>query len=257
VNDALGGARSVLVLGGASELGVASVRALPLRSGAVVVLAGRSAGALAAAGEALAGLAGVRVETVGWDAAGGAAAADAVVAEAVAAAGGDLDVVIAAAGVLGDQDAAEGSTAAAVEVLTVNFVGVGAACLAVARRLREQGHGTLVVLSSVAAVRPRRANFVYAASKAGLDALGAGLADALHGSGARVVVVRPGFVVGRMTAGMAPAPFATTPEAVGTAVADAVRTGKPLVHVPRVLGGVLGVLQHAPRLLWRRLGARA
>lgn len=254
MNDALGAARTVLVLGGTSELGLACVQALTLRPGATVVLAGRSEVALAAAGESVAG---ARVVTLAWDARGGADAADAVVAAAVAAVGGDLDIVLAAAGVLGDQAAAEASTAAAVDLLTVNMVGLGAACLAAARRLREQGHGTLVVLSSVAGVRPRRANFVYGASKAGLDALGAGLADALHGSGARVVVVRPGFVVGRMTAGLAPAPFSTTPAAVGAAVADAVRTGKPVVHVPRLLGPLLGVLQHAPRAVWRKLGEKA
>ena len=36
--------------------------------------------------------------------------------------------------------------------------------------LRAQGHGRIVVLSSVAGVRVRRANYVYGASKAGLDA---------------------------------------------------------------------------------------
>jgi decaprenylphospho-beta-D-erythro-pentofuranosid-2-ulose 2-reductase len=70
------------------------------------------------------------------------------------------------------------------------------------------------VLSSIAAVRPRQANFVYGAAKSGLDAFGRGLADSLHGSGVQVLSVRPGFVIGRMTAGLAPAPLATTPAAV-------------------------------------------
>ena len=69
--------------------------------------------------------------------------------------------------------------------------------------MRAQGHGTIVVLSSVAAIRPRKANFVYGAAKAGLDAFGRGLADSLHGTGVDVLLVRPGFVIGRMTAGMA------------------------------------------------------
>ena len=38
-----------------------------------------------------------------------------------------------------------------------------AASIAVANRLRQQGHGTLVVLSSVAGERVRKANFVYGA----------------------------------------------------------------------------------------------
>jgi decaprenylphospho-beta-D-erythro-pentofuranosid-2-ulose 2-reductase len=141
-------------------------------------------------------------------------------------------------------------------VLEVNVIGVGAACLAIAQRLKAQGHGTLVVLSSVAGVRARRDNFVYGASKAGLDAIGAGLADALHGSGARVSVVRPGFVHTRMTTGMQPAPFSTTADVVGKAVADVVRTGKPEVYVPGVLRYLFAGLRHAPRPVWRKLAQR-
>ena len=252
--DALGGVQSVLVLGGSSELALATLAALPLRPGAVVVLAGRDPAALAVGGAALTPR--TRVETLSWDAAAAPGAAVAVVAAAVELVGGDLDVVLAAAGVLGDQAAAESDPVVAAAVLTVNLVGVGAACLAAAARLRLQGHGALVVFSSVAGLRARRENFVYGASKAGLDALGSGLADALHGSGARVVLVRPGFVRGRMTQGLPEAPFATTPQAVGEAVAAALRSRRGVVHVPAVLGPLFAGLRLAPRALWRRLGAR-
>jgi len=262
VIDALGGVQSVLVLGGASELALATVAALPLRPGAVVVLAGRDAAALAVAGAGLAAgslaagslAAAARVETLGWDAAA-PDTATAMVTAAVELVGGDLDVVLAAAGVLGDQALAERDPAVAAEVLTVNLVGVGAACLAAAARLRVQGHGALVVYSSVAGLRARRENFVYGASKAGLDALGSGLVDALHGSGARVVLLRPGFVRGRMTEGMPAAPFATTPAVVGAAVAAALRSRREVVHVPAVLGPLFAVLRLTPRALWRRLSA--
>ena len=96
-------------------------------------------------------------------------------------------------------------------LLQTNLTGHITTLLAAAARLRAQGSGVIVILSSVAAVRPRRANFVYGAAKAGLDAFGRGLADALHGSGVRVLLVRPGFVTGRMTAGLPPAPLAATP----------------------------------------------
>ncbi len=76
--------------------------------------------------------------------------------------------------------------------------------LAAANRLREQGHGTLVVLSSVAGERVRAENLVYGATKAGLDGFAQGLGDALQGTGARVMVVRPGFVHTRMTEGREP-----------------------------------------------------
>ena len=86
--------------------------------------------------------------------------------------------------------------------------------------MRQRGSGTIVVLSSVAAVRPRKFNSVYGATKAGADAFARGYADSLHGTGVRVLLVRPGFVIGKMTEGMTPAPLATTPGAVGVAVAQ-------------------------------------
>jgi len=133
------------------------------------------------------------------------------------------------------------------------FTGHVTTVLAAAGRMPVQGHGIIVILSSVAAVRPRKANFVYGATKAGLDDFGRGLADALHGSGVRVVLVRPGFVTRRMTAGMPAAPLATTPGAVGTAVAKAVANGDSTIWVPPALGVLATALRLIPRPLWRQL----
>jgi len=110
-----------------------------------------------------------------------------------------------------------------------------------------------VILSSVAAVRPRKANFVYGAAKAGLDAFGRGLADSLHGTGVRVLLVRPGFVTGRMTAGLAPAPLASTPQDVGAAVAASLTKRASLIWVPASLRPVAVVMHLIPRRYWRRL----
>lgn len=247
MRDAFGAVQTLLLLGGASELGLAVVRALPRQPGSRVVLAGR------AAPQPLPEVAGSSVTWLDWDAAGDPSRGAAVVDAAATAVGGDLDVVVAAAGILGDQARALADPAHAAQILTVNLTGLAAALLPAAARLRAQGHGTLVVLSSVAGLRPRRANFVYGASKAGLDALATGLGDELAGSGARVVVVRPGFVHGRMTAGMPPAPLATTPEAVGAAVARAVATGRDTVHVPAALGPVFALLRLLPRRVFRAL----
>ena len=139
---------------------------------------------------------------------------------------GHVDLVISAAGVLVPQDDVERDVRRAAAMIETNFTGHVSTLLAVAGRMRAQGRGTIVVLSSVAAVRPRKANPVYGAAKAGLDAFARGLADRLHGTGVRVLLVRPGFVTGRMTEGMPPAPLATTPQAVGRATAAALRRGR-------------------------------
>jgi NAD(P)-dependent dehydrogenase (short-subunit alcohol dehydrogenase family) len=119
--------------------------------------------------------------------------------------------------------------------------------------LRAQGSGTLLVFSSVAGARVRRANYVYGSAKAGLDGFASGLADALHGSGARLLLVRPGFVIGRMTEGMAPAPFSSTPDAVADATVAALRAGRAEVWVPRALRPIFALARHAPCALWRRM----
>jgi decaprenylphospho-beta-D-erythro-pentofuranosid-2-ulose 2-reductase len=124
--------------------------------------------------------------------------------------------------------------------------------LVVARRLKEQGHGTLVVLSSVAGERARRSNFIYGSSKAGIDAFAQGLGHALAGTGASVLIVRPGFVPTKMTAGMKPAPLATTPEAVAAATASALAQGKEIVWVPAGLRWLSSVFRHLPTGVVRR-----
>jgi decaprenylphospho-beta-D-erythro-pentofuranosid-2-ulose 2-reductase len=145
---------------------------------------------------------------------------------------------------------------AAVDAARANYVGAVSASLVVAKRFREQGHGTLLVLSSVAGMRARADNFVYGSTKAGLDAFAQGLGDALIGSGARVVVVRPGFVHTKMTEGMAAAPFSTTPEAVADAVMSGLAKGREVIWAPAIVGPVFAVLRQLPRPLWRRVSAR-
>ena len=252
MRNALGSVDSVLLLGGRSEIGLAVVERLVRAGTRRVVLAVRGgAGGRPGAGEVRLKEFGAEVQVIDFDARRPETHGR-VIEEAVAFAG-DLDVVISAFGVLRDQAGYDADPVAAAESVAVNFGGHVSVDLFAARRLCEQGHGTLVVLSSVAGVRVRRFNFVYGATKAGLDGFAQGLGDALHGSGARVLVVRPGFVTGRMTAGMPPAPMATTPGAVADAVVRGLRDGDRVVWVPGRLRPAFAVMRMLPRAVWRRL----
>jgi decaprenylphospho-beta-D-erythro-pentofuranosid-2-ulose 2-reductase len=141
----------------------------------------------------------------------------------------------------------------AAQMIEVNFTSHVTTLLAAAAKMRVQRYGTIVVLSSIAAIRPRKANYVYGAAKAGLDAFARGLTDALAGTGVRVLLVRPGFVTGRMTAGLSPAPFSSTPQQVGTAVAHALTGQDSVVWIPRSLAVAAMVLRVVPRPLWRKM----
>jgi decaprenylphospho-beta-D-erythro-pentofuranosid-2-ulose 2-reductase len=239
----------ILLLGGTSEIGLAILAALRAPADTEVVLAGRDEQRLEAAGKELP----YPVTTLAFDAL--ATQSHAAVIEA-AFATGPVDLVIAAAGILVPQADVDRDPILAARMIDTNFTGHVTALLSAAAKMRAQGRGTIVVLSSVAAIRPRRANFVYGAAKAGLDAFARGLADALAGSGVRVLLVRPGFVTGRMTAGMSPAPLSSTAAEVGSAVAAALQAGAgrtaPL-WVPRSLGPAAVVLRLVPRRLWRQM----
>ena len=249
--DAIGRPQSVLVLGGSSEIAQAIVAKLVPTRCRTVILAGRDGPKLLAAAEQAAAVGADTVETVEFDAAD--IEHHRQVIDRTFDQFGDIDLVIVAAGVLGDQSVDEHDPESAADVLTTNFTGPAAAMLAVADRLRRQGYGRLVVLSSVAGERARKANFIYGSSKSGLDAFAQGLGDSLHGSGASVMIVRPGFVVGRMTDGMDPAPFATTPEAVADAVVKGIESNAAVVYAPPVLRWVFTVMKHLPRVVWRKM----
>jgi len=117
-------------------------------------------------------------------------------------------------------------------------------------------HGSLVVLSSVAGERGRKDNFIYGSTKAGLDTFAQGLGDSLHGTGVHVMVVRPGFVETKMTAGREKAPFSTTPDAVADAIVAGLRKGSEIVWVPAALRFVFSGLRHLPRPVFRRVTQR-
>ena len=147
--------------------------------------------------------------------------------------------------------------ASAAAAVTVNYTASVSCGLEVANRFRRQGHGTLVVISSVAGERARADNYVYGSSKAGLDAFSQGLGDALVGEGVRVMVVRPGFVHTRMTAGLKAAPFSTTADEVGARIVRGLESGADIVWAPPVLRWVFLVMRHLPRVVWRRVSARS
>ncbi|MFF4083412.1 SDR family NAD(P)-dependent oxidoreductase [Streptomyces sp. NPDC001777] len=190
MKDAFGAPQSLLVLGGTSEIALATARRLIALRTRTVRLAGRPSPALDAAADELRAR-GADVRTVDFDALD-SGSHEAVLGEVFAE--GDVDMVLLAFGIAGDQERDEEEPLSAVRVAQTNYTGAVSAGLVCAGALQAQGHGSLVVLSSVAGERVRRADFIYGSSKAGLDTFAQGLGDALHDTGVHVMVVRPGLV---------------------------------------------------------------
>ena len=251
MRDALGAVQSVLVLGGTSDIGAATARALVRRRARRVLLAARDPRSALPLADELRALGASHVDAVAFDARD-VAGHQAFAADTFARLG-DVDLVLVAFGVLGDEPALRGDPRAVAEVLETNFVGAASAMAATSALMVRQGHGTIAVLSSVAGERARKSNFVYGSSKAGIDAFAQGLGDSLAGTGVRVLVVRPGFVRGKMTAGREVPPLSTTPDAVADAIVRGLARGREVVWVPASLRVVMSVLRHLPRVLFRRL----
>jgi len=254
MRDAFGDVQSVLVLGGGSDIAVATVEELAKGRCRTAVLAGRDLSKLQPVAERLRAAGVTDVDLVAFDAT--APDTHQAVIDQVWAEHPDLDVVLLAFGILGDQATFDEDPKAAADATLTNYAGAVSASLATAKHLRRQGHGTLVVLSSVAGERTRPDNYVYGSTKAGLDAFAQGLGDSLVGSGASVMVVRPGFVHTSMTAGMEEAPMSTTAEAVATDIVAGLRRGAHTIWSPAKLRYVFTVLRHLPRPVWRKVAAR-
>lgn len=238
-----------MVFGGRSEIGVEL--ATRLAPGATVVLAARGADRLDEQVAAVRAAGAAAVHTVEFDAdelSSHGPLVDKLVGEF-----GPLRIAVLAFGILGDQARAEADAGHAVAIVHTDYVAQVSLLTHLATAMRAAGRGELVVFSSVAGIRVRRANYVYGSAKAGLDGFACGLADALHGTGVRLLLVRPGFVIGRMTEGMDPAPLSSTPAQVAEATARALRRGRGTVWVPWALRPLFFGMKLLPRAIWRRL----
>lgn len=245
--------RVVVIFGGRSEIGIElAVRLAPTNT---VVLAARGADRLDEQVAAVRAAGAAEVHTCEFDADDPAdiSAGHAQLLDAIEAAHGPIDTAVLAFGVLGDQTRAETDVAHAVSVVHTDYVAQVSLLTELARRMRAADRGRLVVFSSIAGARVRRANYVYGSAKAGLDGFACGLADALHGTGVQLLIVRPGFVVGRMTEGMEPAPFSSTPAQVADAAAKALARGKGAVWVPWMIRPMIFATRFVPQFLWRRM----
>lgn len=254
--DALGRVQTVLIIGGTSTIGLATLRTLATRHALNnVVLGGRIGPALdAVAHELSSSLAPATVSVADVDLAdpaGSLAMARTVFASA------EFDVVILSAGVLHGNGKVTEDPSSGVDMATVNYVSQMAIGTVALEAMRRQGFGVLVVISSVAGERTRADNYAYGSTKAALDAWASGVADALAGGPVRVLVVRPGMVRTRMSAGLSEAPLTVDPDTVAEAVADNLLRGPTIVWVPGALRWVMAVLRHLPRPIFRRLSSRS
>ena len=252
MKNGVGVAQNIVLFGGTSEIGQAILRRVVKPGAARLVLVSRD---IDAANIAVADLVGqhtdLDVHHVRFDASD-AASMKAVVDE-VAGEIGDIDIAVVAQGLLNEGRDYYSDPSGLIDMANVNFTATMTLLYSLAGRMRSQGYGKIVLLSSVAGERVRRGNPAYGATKAGIDGFALALDHELEGSGASVLVVRPGFVTTKMTAGMSKVPFSTDAASVAKIVEQGIATEKKIVWAPGILKWMFAVLRMLPIAVWRRL----
>ncbi|MEU0501961.1 decaprenylphospho-beta-D-erythro-pentofuranosid-2-ulose 2-reductase [Nocardia sp. NPDC005998] len=249
--NAVGNPQTILLLGGTSEIGLAICAEYLRKSPARIILA-------ALPGDPL------REDAVAQMKAAGATEVDVIDFDALdtdshpkvidaAWDGGDVDVAIVAFALDGDPEELWQNQRKAVQVAGVNYTAAVSVGVLVGEKMKKQGFGRIIAMSSVAGERVRRSNFVYGSTKAGLDGFYLGLGEALRPHGPRVLVIRPGMVRTRFSAHVKEAPLTVNKEDIAALAVSASQRGKELVWAPGTFRLVMMILRHIPRPIFRKL----
>jgi decaprenylphospho-beta-D-erythro-pentofuranosid-2-ulose 2-reductase len=257
VLDAVGNPQTILLLGGTSEIGLAICERYLQNAHARILLADLPDHPRK--DDAIAAMTAAGAKSVEWIDFDGTESDThpAVIDQAFT--GGDVDVAVVAFGLLGDAEELWQNQRKAVQIAEINYTAAVSVGVLLGEKMRAQGFGQIIAMSSAAGERIRRSNFVYGSTKAGLDGFYLGLGEALREFGVRVLVIRPGQVRTSTTiahwkaTGAKEAPLTVDKEYVANLAVTAAAKGKELVWAPRAFRYVMMVLRHIPRPIFRKL----
>jgi short-subunit dehydrogenase len=240
--------KSVLVLGGSSDIGRATARAFA-KAGYDVALAGRDVAVLEPDAVDLRARYAIEASTHQLD------VLDTASFEGFVAGLPTLpDVVISIIGLLGVQQDAERDLAHATTIMRSNYEGPALILGLLAEKFLGRGSGTVVGVSSVAGDRGRASNYVYGSAKAGFSAFLSGLRARASRGGVHVVTVKPGFVRTKMTEGMKLiGPLTVEAAVVGDAILAAVENKRDVVYVSGLWRLVMLIIKTLPEAVFKKL----
>lgn len=165
------------------------------------------------------------------------------------------DTVIANAGISIGMDTAEFDD---LEVMRATFetnnLGMAASFQPFIAAMRARGSGTLVGISSVAAIRGLPGHGAYCASKAAVVSYCESLRGELRTSGVRVVTLGPGYIDTPLTRGNPYSmPFLMTPEAFADQAFAAISAGVSYRVIPWQMGVVAKLMRLLPNAVYDRV----
>ena len=145
--------------------------------------------------------------------------------------------------------------------MEVNLLGVITGTQLALERFLPRGRGHIVNLASSAGQIAPPDAATYAATKHGVVGFTRAIRGETRGTGVRTTIVMPGVIRTEMIGGFANARGTrlVEPSAVGEAIVDALRSGRPEVFVPRELGiaarMIAGLPPRASDAIKRAVGA--
>lgn len=141
------------------------------------------------------------------------------------------------------------------EMIAVNFSSAVNIINRFAIQFKERKYGTIVGISSVAAVRGKQSTVIYGASKAGFDSYLAGLRSLLFDSNVKVLTVRPGFVATKMTKALKLPPMLTaqTQQIAQSIVKHSLQGNRSIVYHKPIWRFIMFVIRMIPERIFKRL----
>jgi decaprenylphospho-beta-D-erythro-pentofuranosid-2-ulose 2-reductase len=244
---------NVLIVGATSAIAQEIARVYADR-GARLFLLGRDATRLDAFARSL-GSTIVGTESADFDDMSGN---DARVARAITALG-FIDVAVIAHGWLGDQRESEKTFAHAESVIATNFTSVVSFVIPLANHFEGRGHGSLVVLASVAGDRGRPRNYTYGAAKGALALYLQGVRSRLFKTAPRVriVTIRLGPVDTPMTVDHPKNALFGEPPGVARSIVHAAERGPADAYVPWYWQPIMATVRNLPERIFQRFASLA
>ncbi len=172
---------------------------------------------------------------------------------------GRIDILIANAGIGGNNEAVRSLTPAAVkQVIDINLIGAVNSVAAVLPDMLARGDGHLVAISSLAGFRGLPRSAAYSASKAGMTAFFESVRLDVQDKGIAVTIIQPGFIKTPLTAGRdAKMPFLMEMKDALPYFISAIERKKKFSAFPWPLATLVRAGRIFPAWLYDRIAGRA
>jgi len=173
--------------------------------------------------------------------------------------GGNIDVVIASAGIsAGTLTEAPEDFAVFKAIVDTNLLATMATFEPFLEPMNRQGEGRLAAIASVAGIRGLPGAGAYSASKAGVIAYGESLRLELAPHGIRVITLAPGFIKTAMTEGNPYfMPFLMDADAFAARAARAIARGVSYKVIPWQMGLIARLMRALPNGVYDWLASNA